>query len=53
MATQDSYKFSTPKTRPLNGRTKPEKGMGLTPALLGMVCVIAVFGILALLFHAG
>jgi hypothetical protein len=48
MKTQELDRLSGPrKTR----RTR-EKGLGLAPALLGAVCVVTLFVVLALLFHA-
>ncbi len=39
---------------PALARDRPKRrpnGMGFGPALLGVVCVIGVFGLLALLYH--
>jgi hypothetical protein len=53
MTTQNSYRLATPKSRPTNGRRPPEKSITLSATLLGTACVITLFTILALLFHAG
>jgi hypothetical protein len=37
--------------RPPAKRKRRREGMGIGPALLGVVCVIGVFGLLALLYH--
>ncbi len=42
---------SFPPPLPRAGKRKRKDGMGLGPALLGVVCVIGVFGLLALLYH--
>jgi hypothetical protein len=42
---------SAPPPLPRADRRRRKEGMGLGPALLGVVCVIGVFGLLALLYH--
>jgi hypothetical protein len=42
---------SAPPALPREGRKRRQEGMGIGPALLGVVCVIGVFGMLALLYH--
>ncbi len=53
MTTQNSYRLATQKSRPTTSHRRPEKSMPLSAALLGIACVMALFAILALLFHAG
>jgi hypothetical protein len=52
MKLQDSYNLSARDSHSRHGR-RDEKGLSLGVALLGAVCVVGVFGFLALLFHAG
>jgi hypothetical protein len=49
MKTQELDRLSGPR----HGRRTRDKGLGLGAALLGAVCVVALFAGLALLFHAG
>jgi len=42
---------SAPPALPRERPKRRKEGMGFGPALLGVVCVIGVFGLLALLYH--
>jgi hypothetical protein len=53
MKVQHIASLSTPHSRPRNGRRQPEKGVTFSTGLLGILCAAGVFGLLALLFHAG
>ncbi len=53
MKLQNTASLLTPHSRPRNGRRAPEKGVTFGAALLGILCAASVFGLLALLFHAG
>jgi len=42
---------AAPPALPRERRKRRRDGVGFGPALLGVVCVIGVFGLLALLYH--
>jgi hypothetical protein len=52
MKLQDSYDLSARESRHQNGR-REQKGLSVGIAFLGAVCVVGVFALLAVLFHAG
>jgi hypothetical protein len=51
MKTKDFDQAPRGVSRPRNGRRKDETGVGFGMALLGELCVLGVFALLALLYH--
>jgi hypothetical protein len=47
----DSFTRTMPRSRRRARRTS--EGMGFGTALLGVACVVGVFGVLAVLYHFG
>jgi len=52
MNMQDSYDLSPRDSRPASAR-RDDKGMSLGIAFSGAVCVVGLFGLLALLYNIG
>jgi ferric-dicitrate binding protein FerR (iron transport regulator) len=51
MKTRDFDQAPRAASRPRNSRRRDETGLGFGVALLGGLCVLGVFAMLALLYH--